>query len=920
MRYLPIVVLALHVLIMPAAAQKKALTFTDIMQFRAIEHARISDDGAWVAFTAQPDRGDGEVIVRSTQGTTRYAVPLGSHPVFSKDGQWVALKLNPSLEAQEKAAKDDKPSAGMALLNTSTGDINTITRVKAFSFSNDGNWIAIHHEKPDDESGETENEATEADASEKEKKRKPGTDLEIRHLASGDQLVLSGVRTFAFDEANNYVAYAVATSDGEADGLFALKLDASLFENKPITIDTRNRSHYTQLAWNESTNMLGFLAATEDEEGEPGHAKLMTWDGNETSEATSPSALPERWHIPAENSLKWTKDGERLFFGLRPTEADDTNEKADTTFAPYDETALLADREVDVWHWNDPLINPHQKKQWNQEQKRTYAAVYHTGSGKVVPLADEVIDETIIPENARRMLARTRRPYSKERTWDGSYVDLYVIDLKTGDKSRIAERVQYTNALSPTGRYAVYYQDRHWHLVDLQNGSEQNLTGDLPQPFANEDDDYPQDDPGYGVGGWIEDDQAVLLYDKYDIWSFPTDGSDPINLTKGEGRASKRIFRIIKTDDDQQFFAENERLLLSAYHDLKKNYGFYELPMGKSGPRALLEEKKRFRFITKAKDADLLLYTREDYNEFPDLWVSDPAFKTPRKATDVNPQMTDFAWGTSELISWTSTDGIPLQGVVIKPDNFDPSKKYPVIVYFYRFFSQRLHEFNQPRVNHRPAFPLYASHDYVIFLPDVRFEIGRPGFSATKAIVPGVQKLVDMGIADPDALGLHGHSWSGYQTAFMVTQTDIFAAAIAGAPVSNMTSAYSGIRWQTGLARQFQYEKSQSRLGGTLWDARDRYIDNSPVFFADRIDTPLLIMHGDDDGAVPWYQSIELYLALRRLEKDAIFLQYRGEPHHLQKYPNKLDYAIKMKEYFDHYLKGAPAAEWITKGVPYQGK
>jgi dipeptidyl aminopeptidase/acylaminoacyl peptidase len=206
-----------------------------------------------------------------------------------------------------------------------------------------------------------------------------------------------------------------------------------------------------------------------------------------------------------------------------------------------------------------------------------------------------------------------------------------------------------------------------------------------------------------------------------------------------------------------------------------------------------------------------------------------------------------------------------------------------------------------------------------LFLPDVRFEVGRPGFSAAKAIVPGVQKLVDLGIAAPEAVGLHGHSWSGYQTAFIVTQTDLFAAAIAGAPVSNMTSAYSGIRWESGMARQFQYEKSQSRLGGSLWEARNRYIDNSPVFFADRINTPLLIMHGDDDGAVTWYQSIEFYLALRRLEKDAIFLQYRGEPHHLQKYPNKLDYAIKMKEYFDHYLKGAPAPAWIEQGVPYRG-
>jgi dipeptidyl aminopeptidase/acylaminoacyl peptidase len=257
---------------------------------------------------------------------------------------------------------------------------------------------------------------------------------------------------------------------------------------------------------------------------------------------------------------------------------------------------------------------------------------------------------------------------------------------------------------------------------------------------------------------------------------------------------------------------------------------------------------------------------------------------------------------------------------LIKPGNYEAGKKYPVLVYYYRFFSNRLYDFNRVELTHRPCFPYYASHGYAIFLPDIRFDVGNPGYSATKCLVPGVQKIIDMGVADPEAICLHGHSWSGYQTAFAITQTDIFACAIAGAPVSNMTSAYSGIRWGSGLARQFQYEKSQSRIGGSLWEARDKYIENSPVFFADRIETPLLIMFGDEDDAVPWYQGIELYLAMRRLGKDCIFLQYRKEPHHPKTYANKLDCTLRYKEYLDHYLKKEPAAEWISKGIPYTGK
>jgi dipeptidyl aminopeptidase/acylaminoacyl peptidase len=341
--------------------------------------------------------------------------------------------------------------------------------------------------------------------------------------------------------------------------------------------------------------------------------------------------------------------------------------------------------------------------------------------------------------------------------------------------------------------------------------------------------------------------------------------------------------------------------------------------MARSGVERLLEEDKRFVFETKAENSNVLFYTRDDFGEFPNLWLTQGDFQHPRRLTDVNPQIAEFVWGNSELVEWTSADGTPMQGVVIKPEDYEPGRRYPVLVYFYRFFSQRLYEFNEPVVNHRPSFPMYTSNGYIVFLPDIRFEVGRPGFSAMKSLVPGIQRLVDLGLADAEAIGLHGHSWSGYQTAFVITQTNIFAAAVAGAPVSNMTSAYSGIRWGSGLARQFQYEKTQSRLSGSLWEARDEYIDNSPVFFADRVQTPVLFMHGDVDEAVPWYQSIEFYLALRRNNKESVFLQYRGEPHHLRKYANKLDYSIKMMEFFDHFLKGAPAPKWWAEGAPYSG-
>jgi hypothetical protein len=702
-------------------------------------------------------------------------------------------------------------------------------------------------------------------------------------------------------------------------------------------------ARYSNLSWSKKKSRLAFIFHKKTEDIVTGRKEkknklytsaLVIWDGIEKQlkTAISKKRLPAGWVIPYENKLTWTKDEDRLYFGFKPFEEyrfthprkakkkESKKEKADI----YNIDNLLAKRGVDVWHWNDPLINPHQKKQWKNLKKKIYTSVYLLKEDRYVRLADEEVSRVEPEENAEYTLGFAHNGYQREITWDGYYEDVYYMNLRNGARQKILTRFPRSRwpkniSISHQGRYVLYYKDKHWHLYTIRTGTSRNLTLDIKSPFYDEDHDYPEAVPGYGFAGWTENDRQVLIYDKYDIWSFPTGKGKPVNLTAGEGRKNKLKFRVKVLDKDQDFFKSSQVLLLTAYSDMEKYTALYQARVGKAGVKQLIAMKDRtFRVLKKAKKAWKVLFTRENFEEFPDMWVSDLNFKAVKKISDVNPQRDKFLWGKAQLIEWDSLDGKPLQGIVILPENYDKNKKYPVLVYYYRFFSQRLHRFNQVVVNHRPCFPYYAGHGYVVFLPDIRFDVGQPGFAATKSLVPGVQKLIDLGIADPKAIGLHGHSWSGYQTAFIITQTHLFAAAIAGAPVSNMTSAYNGIRWGSGMARQFQYEKSQSRIGATLLEAPHLYIENSPVFFADRINTPLLIQFGDIDGAVPWYQGIELYLTMRRLNKDCIFLQYNGEPHHLKKYPNKLDYTIKMKEYLDHYLKGEPAADWIKNGVPYQ--
>lgn len=907
-----------------ASAEKKPLTFEDMMRFRSIVRPVVSEDGAWVAYAAQPDRGDGEAVIRNTSDERSFVIPRGTHPALSKNGLWAAAAVSPPAIEMEKSGKD-KPKPGLSLVNLTSGDISDWERIEDFAFSDDSRWMVLRY-FPEEKKEKPAAPAAEPAPAEKDSKRESGRTLVLLRLADGEEIRIDDVTLYSFASDSRHLVYALAKAGGKGNGLFTVDLGRP--DGPGRQLHAADGTVYRNLSWTRDGARLAFLAGVQDDGGRIESCNLFVWDagGNRSPELAVKTRLPNDWIFPAVNDISWTRDGKRLFVGLRPGPAPERAGKPEED-KPKDESRILFDtatilekREVDVWHWNDPMIVTHQKKVWPRLKDRTFRAVWHLDARRLVPLADEDMPDVETAENPRFALGFSNVPYLKDITWDGNYQDVYVLDLSDGRRTKIVERLESRPSLSPGGRYAVYYAKRQWHLHDIRTGRTRDLTSGLDVSFANEDHDTPAEPRGYGTAGWMADDSAVLIYDKFDIWRFTTADGRAVNLTGGKGRRDRTIFRVLRLDPESSGFAEGERLLLSTYHDLEKHHGFASARVDSPGVEIRLSEKKKFTFLQKAKNADRILYTREDYDEFPDLWTSGTDVADRLRLSDVNPQIADFAWGSAELVEWTSLDGRPLQGVLITPDDTEPGRRRPVIVYFYELFSQRLHEFNPVVVNHRPNFPFYASNGYAIFLPDVRYDLGRPGMSAVKCVVPGVQKIIDMGVADPAAIALHGHSWSGYQAAFVVTQTDIFACAVAGAPVSNMTSAYSGIRWESGLARQFQYEKSQSRIGATPWEAPLAYIENSPVFYADRINTPLLLMFGDVDGAVPWEQGIEMYLAMRRLGKDCIFLQYRGEPHHPQKYANKLDYSIKMKEYFDHYLKGKPAADWIVKGVPYTGK
>jgi dipeptidyl aminopeptidase/acylaminoacyl peptidase len=638
--------------------------------------------------------------------------------------------------------------------------------------------------------------------------------------------------------------------------------------------------------------------------------------------APSQQGLPVGWAPSEFGDLSFSDNGSRLYFG---TNKIPQPEPKDT----------LIDEEkpvVDIWTWQDRELQPEQKINLEKDKKRTYKAVFLIDKEKTVQLADPEIREitTIQKGNGNIALGADRTPYKLASSWTArSNADYYIIDSETGTKRLIIKNKPMAT-LSPGGNFIVWYDstDSSYYA--------QATTYDAPKAiklnkqtnvsFCDERWDMPDDPNPYGIAGFSENDKYVFIYDRYDIWRFDMEGTRvPVIATQGHGRRNSLNLRYRKLDPEEDFIDTSKPVLLSAFDERNKSAGYFQADLRNYiEPKLLLVEDKLFDNLKKAKEADVLIWTREDVDEATNVWTSTKNFDKRHKLSEVNPEQAQYVWPKVHLVHWDTFSGKKMEGLLYFPDNIDQDKKYPMIVYFYERNADNLHAYTEPSPTRSTVNrTYYTSNGYIVFVPDITYETGYPGNSAFDAVVSGTQYVSNMyPFIDKEKIGIQGQSWGGYQTAWLITQTNMFAAAMAGAPVSNMTSAYGGIRWESGLSREYQYEVSQSRIGGTLWEKPMNYIENSPLFYVPKIKTPLLIMHNDGDGAVPWYQGIEMFMAMRRLSKPVWMLSYNNEEHNLkaESWANRMDLTIRMKQFFDHYLKGEPTPAWMQYGIPAVSK
>jgi len=901
----------------PLAQQKRPLPYDAYDGWRSIQNTQLSRDGTWLVYALVPEEADGELVAQNLKSGAEYRSPRGRAPVITADGRFVVFAISPTRAELDKAKKEkkkpeDQPKSGMGVMSLADGQVFTVDRIKSFKVAEDGSRSVAYLLEPakspakkDDAKEPDSEEVNDASKKKKEKKKDPGSDLIVRDLQAGTSTTIADVVEYVWSRDGSLLAYGTSSKGGDADGAFVRTAEGS---TKAVA---RGVGHYGNFAFDDAGKQLAFVSDRDDYRNGRSPYELYYWTPSDSEAAvlvtTKTAGVADGMSVSENGKVSFSKNGARLFFGTAPVPAPEPDDAAEPI-------------KVDLWNYKDPLLQPMQRARADEEKKRSYQAEVRLKDRKFFQLATTDMPDVHVTDGSPVALGESDVPYQQLISWDGDYNDAYVVDLNTGAKTRVLTQQHFAPTLSPGGNYVLWYADdtHAWFAQKVGSTTAVPLTRGLKVSFEDETWDRPNPSAPYGVAGWTEGDKSVLLYDRYDIWEVRPDGSGAHMITQGAGRQAHLVFRYERLDPEERTVPSNRALLLDTTDDRTKASGFYRTTLGGSSlPEKIVMLDKQFGRPIRAKNADVLVYSLSRFEEFPDLWVSDGSFANMKKVTDANPQQSQYPWGKAELIDYVNADGKPLRGILFKPDNFDPSKHYPLMVYIYEELTSGLHTYHAPAPGTSINITRYVSNGYVVLEPDIVYDTGYPGESAFKCVIPAVQSIVAKGFIDPTRIGIQGHSWGGYQITYLITRTDMFRAVEAGASVANMISAYGGVRWGTGMSRAFQYEKTQSRIGGPPWVDPLQYIENSPIFWVEKVHTPYLTIHNDEDDAVPWYQGIEFFSAMRRLGKEAYMFSFNGEKHSLHDRDNQKYWTVHLDEFFDYYLKGAPKPRWMDKGVPY---
>jgi len=906
-------------------AQKAPIDHSVYDLWKSITSNNISKSGNFVFYTVSPQEGDTETIVKTKDNQLIKSIERGvGGKLNSKENYFIATVKPFFKEVRDAKIKkkkaDDFPKDSLIILDIPKKNVlaklGAIKNFKtAFHFDQYVAYVQDHDIIQQDTSKNTKSDKAVA----KSKSAKKEAVLVLHQINNADTVQFWKADSYLFSNNEKYLVFNKKTEEKDSSGIDGLYLyDIAKKDLKKIS---SGKAVYKNFTFDDQSNQLIFLADKSPSKNPTKDFKLYYYtpslDTAKVIADKNTANIPTNWYVSGDGNLSFNASGKKIFLGLAPIPA-----VKDTTLVDFENA------KVDIWHWKDETLMTQQLVNLKRDQTKSYLAAFDIQTNTLTPLVNEKINRYHFadPNHEEWILASSNYGRTIETQWQlYSAQDFYLINTTSGAQKLIKKDWIGQATLSPDAKNILFYNSKNqkWYVYNIQTEKELCLNETININFANELNDVPMMPSSYGIASWPNDYNGVYLNDRYDIWYFSFDGKTKENITKSYGREHKTVLRILnikkaEVREKTTTIDKKERILLTSYNEINKENGFFELHLAKNNnPKEIIQDKFIYKMIQSDDNNKRFIYTKENFNNSPNIYLS-TNFVTETKLTDINAQQQNYNWGTAELVHWTTPKGYNAEGILYKPEDFDPNKKYPIIAYFYETSTEGLYGYQAPAPTpSRLNIPYYVSNGYLVFSPDIRYENGYPGQSAEEYINSGMHYLArQYNWVDSTKMAIQGQSWGGYQVAHLITRSNMYAAAWTGAPVVNMTSAYGGIRWQTGMSRQFQYEQTQSRIGKTLWEAPELYIENSPLFFMDKVNTPVAIMHNDNDGAVPWYQGIEMFTALRRLQKPVWLLNYNGDEHNLMQRQNRKDIQIRQAQFFDHFLKGKPASEWIEKGVP----
>jgi len=902
---------------------KPTLTKSDYGKFESISATTLSPDGKWIAYAVgrgeRGARGRGadnsttEVRYRPIASSDEKTIASASSPTFTSSSRWLLYTVTPPgtggrggrgggrgapAPAPAPAGAPPTggtPSASIGVVDLTSGTTTVVQDVQSYTLSSNGHHVAFRRSLP-------------------EGAQNRGAGLVIRDLATNIEVSFGNVAEAVWSDDGTTLAMVIDVAGKTGNGV-------QVFNTSTSTIRSLDGSDllYSNLRWRKkSDDVVVYRSREQDTAFDDKSYTVMAWRGVSSAgpgglvyDFTKDATFPKDMRVASDAVPLWSDDGATIFFGIASREPKVTVPERGNAPNPA---------KVQVWHPKDLRQWGQQKNSATQDLARTYMVAWHVAANRIVKLADDQLPTVQLSANQKLGLASDDDPYFSDIVSGRQYRDVFTIDIANGNRIKVLPKAQVVPTMSPSGRYLLYTsgdaKGGHWFVLDTTTGTRTNLTQSIDSGFMNMEDDHPTPyRRGYGTGGWLTGERSLLLYDRFDVWQVNVDGRNPVRLTRG--KEDSTIYRVSATGSDEPTIDPTKPLILSATGEYNKKSGFSRVTIGQPAQRLLWEDKSATGLI-KAKEADVFAFTTQTFTDAPQLNVTSAAFNDVKPVSRTNEFLKDIAWGKQTLMNYSNKRGDKLQMMLTYPADYQPGKKYPMVVYYYEKLSQGFHNFIAPSATAMYNVTVFSQAGYFVLRPDILFQPRNAGQSGldcvTSAVKTALSAVPDI---DPRRVGAMGHSWGGYQSAYYAVHGgDVFATAIAGAPLTNFVSMYGYSSGNTGSPETGHFETGQERMETSLWEDTEAYLRNSTVFQTNALKIPLLLEGADADGNVPYFQSMELYNFGRRLGKNIVFLVYEGENHGLTG-DAAADYHQRQLEWFGHWLKGEPAPEWIAKGESY---